>query len=312
LRANIGKVDAVLLTAAFSTRHPELRNVIAAELSRRGLIGEVRAAAQVDKSEFIRILEYRDRLRSAAANASEPPRLPDNLSYKARCELEVERLRGVPYELLKQKVDWLNPEGSAAYEVLVTDHWELMAEQVRADIGSNFERIRRKTIDELTRSTIQDTQSVYDALPATAQEALETGAKAAIEKQVEELDAFVREKFAAAALVGISQHGLPDDAPFVRGFLDKSSFYLNSAISAIVRVGDQTDSTTLVQIALESYAEHKLQAAEAALLLSQDPREIIDRLVRSNDPSACSLWPFKIGSVRWLRIKVYGNRTASQ
>lgn len=67
-------------------------------------------------------MEYRDRL-TAAPGETERAAVPENLSFDTDRSLAVERLRGLPFETLQQKIDWLNLEGSAAYEVLATDHW---------------------------------------------------------------------------------------------------------------------------------------------------------------------------------------------
>lgn len=282
LLPNLGEVSPLVLTAAFLTHHLKLRNAVAAELDRRGLMNEIRSAAQTDDSSFIRTLEYRDRLRVAAASGSEPPPLPDKLSFEAHNKFEVERLRHLPYEQLLHKVDWINLEGSAAYMALATEHWHLMADQVRGDIVDRFERIRQKTVDRFVQSALKETD--YAKLPAAAQEALETQTKAEVEKQWDEYTGFIRGRFAVAALAGIALHGTHADAPFVRRYLKKSSSYAEVAVKAAARVGDQSDVAPLLRLALDSYGDTKVKAAEAALLLSRDSREVLVQLVRSNQP----------------------------
>lgn len=131
LSARVVEIDATVLTAAFGTRHVALRNLIAIEMQRRGQLNDIREAAQSDASEAIRVLEYRERLRTAAAAGIERPPLPENLSYDAQHSLAVERLRGLPLEQLQQRIDWFNIENSAAYEVLATDYWDQMKDDVR-------------------------------------------------------------------------------------------------------------------------------------------------------------------------------------
>ena len=83
-RQNQCKVISVVLVAAFASRHDEIRQAVALELGRRGLLGEIREAAQADRSDAIRVLEYRDRLRTAIENGSERPLVPDGLPYDDR------------------------------------------------------------------------------------------------------------------------------------------------------------------------------------------------------------------------------------
>jgi hypothetical protein len=109
----VGQIDATVLTTAFATRHAALRHVIATELERRGQLNDIRDAARADTSEAIRLLEYRERLRTAAAAGTDRPPLPENLSHDAQRLLSIERLRGLPLEQLRQRIDWFNVENSA-------------------------------------------------------------------------------------------------------------------------------------------------------------------------------------------------------
>jgi hypothetical protein len=80
------------------------------ELERRGLLNDVRAAAHTDTSELVRVLEYRDRLRRAAASGADRPPVPENLTFDLSHALQTERLRGLPMETLIRRVDWFNPK----------------------------------------------------------------------------------------------------------------------------------------------------------------------------------------------------------
>jgi hypothetical protein len=276
ISARVGEIDATVLTAAFATRHAPLRNVIAVELERRGQLNDIRDAARADSSETIRVLEYRDRLRNAAAVGTERPPLPENLSYDAQRWLAVERLRGLPVEQLRQRIDWFNVENSAAYEVLATDHWEEMKDEIRADLSDGFERIRKPSLERYAQSVSQ--QIGLADLPAIKKAALE-----AIEKQLAgNIDAFSRRQFAAAALAGIARHGSGEDAASVRPFL-KDSLDRETAVRALARIGNQEDVPALLRVATEAYGNAKLEAAKVVLRLSDSSEEVIQSLFQSKD-----------------------------
>jgi hypothetical protein len=276
LSAKIAEVDASVLIAAFASRHVALRNLIAVEMRCRRQLNDIRDAAQSDDSEAIRVLEYRDRLQTAAAAGSERPPLPDNLSYDAQRSLAIERLRGLPLEQLRQRIDWFNLENTAAYEVLATDHWDVMKDEVRADVSDGFERIRKASLERYAQSVSQQIE-VPDK-SAAKRLALET-----IEKMLaEKIDPFSRRQFAAAALAGIERHGSEVDADSVRPFL-ANSLDRDVAIRALSRIGNRADVPALLRVATEAYGSTKLEAAKAALNLSENAPEVVTTLLESKD-----------------------------
>jgi hypothetical protein len=280
LSARISDVDPVVLTAAFATRHAELRNAIALEMERRGQLNDIRDAAQTDTSELVRVLEYRDRLR-AAAGETDRPAVPENLSFDAHRSLAVERLKGLPFETLQQKIDWLNIENSAAYEVLATEHWEQAKDQVRADLTDGFGRIRTASLERFLQSFGRE--SGLPDLPVVKETA-----RAAIEKQLSGIDQFSKQRFAAAALAGLDRHGSPEDAALVRPFLNES-LNRDVAIRALARLGTQEDVTALLRLASETYGDTRLEAAKAALRLSANSPGAIQSLLNTKDTDLVQL-----------------------
>ena len=167
--------------------------------------------------------------------------------------------------------------------MLALDHWDLVADQVRDDVATNFERIREQSI-----SRAVDELASKAGIPEGAVAAFRVGAAASIEKSFQDkIDDFMRDRFASAALVAISKRGSPSDAPFVRRFL--SSFDSDVAIDAIARLGDESDVPALINIARESYGGTKLNAAEAALRLSGSSAEVLETFVHSKDSELIEL-----------------------
>ena len=287
IKQNLHEIDSSVLVAAFSSRHSTLRAAIAAELDRRNLMSEIRAAAQADSTESIRVAEYRDRLRSATLTGSEPPLLPDALSYDIRKELEVERLRNLPSRQLEQALKWLSPDAAAAYEVIATEHWESFAEYVRRDLSEKFERIRVDTIERMTQEL--KSAQLAEIEDSAAAEALARTVTATTMAQLSpELDTFIREAFAKAAIAGIERHGTRDDAHLVRPYLTPF-LTQDAAIRALARVGDESDVPALIRIAIEGHGERQSAAARLALRLASDPSETLRIYIQSNDDTLVGL-----------------------
>jgi hypothetical protein len=269
-------IDQAVLTAAFASRHEAVRMAVATELHRRHRMDEIRAAAQDDSAAKIRTLEYRDRLEATTATGSERPEVPERVSYEDRRELELERLRGLSYEELQNRVGWLSAVGSVAYEVLARDHWDAMADQVRADIRDNFDRIREQWIDRFAEGGLEKSGFTLDEAKNTARMILDTQIK-------EDTQRFIRQTYAAGALAAIAEHGAAEDAPFVRRFLH-STLEGDVAIRALKRVGDKSDVPALIQIAQKQYDQTKELAAAQAVRLSDEPAAIIQTFSESNSP----------------------------
>ncbi len=311
MSARLQIVDDAVLIAAFSSRHQTLRDAIATELERRHLFGDIRTAAQDDTSEAIRILEYRDRLRTANLAGTDPPELPDNLSYDAHESLAVERLRPLAYEQLVRRIDWYPVEGRYAYRVLATDHWGAFAGQVRSDTADQFVNFRNESIERLARRFIPN---ITEQRRIPESEAREEAIRE-VTTQLSDLEGFIGQGFAAAALAGIERNGDARDAPFVRS-LPESTRTRAAAIRALARVGDASDVPSLIRIAEEAYGEAKGAAANAALRLSGDSAAVIRAFVRSSDSALVEIALSKMSelgdeSLKSIAVELLRSETAS-
>jgi Domain of unknown function (DUF4062) len=273
LRVNIDRIDQAVLVAAFSSRHDIVRELIAVELARRHLFDDVRPAAQRDTLESIRVLEYRDRLQLAPAG-SEPPPLPNDLSYENSKALGLERIQNLSYDQLSSRIEWFNIDGPPAYEALAIKYWDRFANQCRSDIADCFGRVRQQSIDRRVQLLVDSGRSEADAVELVVHGDL---------KLDDKLDSFIRRLFGAAALGAIAQHGSKEDATFVRPFL-ATSLERDAAIEALARVGDLTDVPALVRLATESYAETQRLAARVAIQLSEGSDDVLRALIASNEP----------------------------
>jgi len=282
LSRRMGQVDQAVLTAAFASRHNSLRLLIVKELELRGLLDEIRQAAQADEFDPVRVIEYRNRLGQAIATGSERPPLPERLSYSETMTLSVERLRGLPLLQLQQQIDWLNSDAAAAYEVLGLEHWDVVRESLRQDTAERFARIRRESLNRLAEAVARQvglsTSTTARALvTAKVEESLGSGS-----------DSFLQKQFAAAALHAIAVKGSSDDLAFVRSFLD-DVIERDRAIEAIARIGSLDDVPSLLRIASESHGATKAAAASAALRLSGDSADVLNAFISSNDSDLVAL-----------------------
>ncbi|WP_196523071.1 DUF4062 domain-containing protein [Nostoc commune] len=162
--------------------------------------------------------------------------------------------RGLTPEKLLQQIDWLSNNSTIAYQVLAQEHFPMFSEVVRSDLENNFEELKQKSIEKMYGKYEKDyVDGFLVGLNNT------------------EIDEFVKNKFIVAALSGLAMHGNTDDIYWGRRYILESKTLPDvrlEAVKIIERLGDNSDTNTLISVIKDSYGELQELAARASLKLS--------------------------------------------
>ena len=169
-------------------------------------------------------------------------------------------------ELAAAAVEWFGIDGVLAYKSLAMNHFDAIRAEIRTDLETGFERIRRKSIN-----------SVEATLGAEYANKLVEGFKS--------LDDFVRSRFVEAALAGLAINGEASDIRFGRQYL-QSGFTATTlaAVRIVCRFGTAEDVPGLLNVAKESWGEARDEAGICALRLSTTALDTALELIRITSP----------------------------
>lgn len=166
-------------------------------------------------------------------------------------------------EVTGAAVDWFGLDAPLAYKSLATDHFDAIRGELRTDLESGFERIRKKSFDSV--------ESRFGAEYAKK-----------IAEDFKALDDFVRSQFVEAALAGLAINGEASDIRFGRQHL-QSGFPATqlAAVRIVCRFGTAEDVPGLLNLAKDSWGEARDEAGVGALRLSPSPFEVALELIRT-------------------------------
>lgn len=270
------------LSQALDANSPDVRLLAAASLLERNrlTVDEARSLAN-DNDHRIRAIAFRSLIEEGADVRASV--LVDDLEYEtdlkikqrypswvrdlgiAKWQLLRDCYRQYSFEELQQAVDWA-AGGPQAYYVLATDHFEAFQDQLREDLGEDFERVRVEALEDLEADHGR-----------VAREFVE-------ERRDPELDDFLRLQFSASALAGLAEHGEEGDLDYGHEFIDASyDFVVDEAVKVVQRLGDEDDVDRLVTAARNSYGSTRRLSLQAAVALSEDRDTLLGELFALED-----------------------------
>lgn len=300
LRAAAGALNIKDLVRGADSAAAEVKKFSVAELARRGELSvQLAERLRTDSSLDIRQLaaqvivnrggmaELQKLREEAKATSPVAPRLSillGGLSALAGSRsvdsdaVALNHFKTLDRDELLSMVKWSSQDGVTAYKVLVSDHFEGMADVIRDDLRSGFERIRGKWTEHLKVEAGED----------FARKMSESFEK-------EGLNSFIRSQFVGAGLSGLALQGSPDDVEFGRRYLrdDDRSIQL-AATRIIAKFGNSTDIPALLAVSRAASGELKELTLVAAIRLSREPERLALQLARSRDQQ------MRRTALRWL------------
>jgi hypothetical protein len=215
-------------------------------------------------------------------------------------KLVLEYFKTLRYEQLLTKTSWA-VDGRSAYRVLAMRHFDQFGARVRSDLDNEFAAVLSAERDEIR---------------AGYREAAEKSGNHSLAERIahlpypefikemcpqlnwDELEEYTRRLFISAALAGLVVHGKQSDVLYARKYLLEPSLssglpsgprYRSEAVELLARFAEETDTETLRQIAVESYAPMRQVAAKALLGLAPGVNEISRQLMDSTDHEISNL-----------------------
>jgi len=166
---------------------------------------------------------------------------------------------------LEEVVNWYSIEGRLAYEALALDHFESIAPTLIQDFTDGFRRIREESL-----RPVRETQGPEEVRR--------------IEESFENLDQFIGEQFAEAALRGLAKNPFPEGVKIAKSYLKQDTYRArDAALEVVLQFGTSDEVQDLLKMAFDTYGERQKKAALGALKLSSDPLETWRELVLSEN-----------------------------
>jgi hypothetical protein len=167
---------------------------------------------------------------------------------------------------LEKKLDWYDSDGPTAYELLGLRNFELLKNNIIADLNDNFENFHKKSQDKL--------ENVFGV-----------NSKSILESYDQKLDNFIRSNYLASALRILEKHGHPESIRIARTYLNASNYedLKIAAIKIIEKMGDLSDIENVMSMYNTSYGETKILAADTVLKLCINTQEGVGFLFKTGD-----------------------------
>ncbi len=276
------KVTEQALLKGVENQWVSIRRMSATELARRGRLSEKLAHMLIkDGSVGIREIGFRELARQGVRPNPEEVRkvlsedttgqshslrgLLGGTTEHRRDEQEIMRMffKGQPLELAVSALDWFEVESTSAYKSIAIDRFESSAEEIRADLDTDFMRIRQHSIEKLKQSIG----------PEAAEQIIQRFSK---------LDNFIQSQYVEAALTALANHGAPDDIRFGRQYLTSTYQSVKlAAVRIVCRFGTAEDYEKLLDMAKTDWGEVRDEAGIGALRLSPTRFETARELTQS-------------------------------
>ncbi len=186
----------------------------------------------------------------------------------------IEMFRQDDLATLRGKISWFNADGPLAYRVMASKFFTENAERIRQDLRDNFKQLKQDSIDQL-RAEMGGSAVIDTYLSA---------------RDDHKVDEYIRICFVEAALVALSEYGQQSDAILAKSFLQLGKSGMEwyrvgkHAMALLARVGQASDATELVRVALEDPIIAGAEAAaQAAMRLDPGISETWKSLVLSDN-----------------------------
>jgi len=258
------QLDEALLIAGLEHSEKDVRVFAGEQLDALKKISEEMAHKMLkDESYALQTIAQRNLLQRGEISLSDVKNDYSNELHP----LGIEILSKKPIEELRSKIDWFSIDGTNAYEALAKHHFNDFAEQVRIDLGDDFESLRSKAFQELEQK-----------YPKEAGEIIKKFGKGG------DLDNFIHTSLITIALEALAEHGQASDAVLARRYMstDRTEARL-AAIKILEEFGDVSDCAELVKLTSPKSSVSQ-SAARAALKLSGRSVGMLNTLLDSDIP----------------------------
>lgn len=194
-------------------------------------------------------------------------------------------------EALLAEMQWHGTRGHQIYEALGRWHFNLIENRIESDLEDDFAQLRdadRQTYADAVRIEVEE-QFEREKGPLGDDQRRQVGLllDGALEKYEEtwaNVENFILSRFRIAALAALAANPSPRFARFGRRYLDDSDRETASLAIQIVRCcGGEEDVSALKELCASSWGDLKVSAAEAALTLSTNPRNLALELLAVED-----------------------------
>jgi hypothetical protein len=171
------------------------------------------------------------------------------------------------------ELDWYSLDGSIAYQVLATNRFHLVADDIRKDVSEGFKRLK-ETADKKLKASMG---AAADSLIRKWEEG--------------GLNRFIASRFLRAAVQGIAAHSTATDIGPARDWLNaKDREIPDGALEIISRYGDTSDVDSLIRCANERSGRTAAKAASVAIKLASNPVEVANRILKTNSSVVAFRW----------------------
>ena len=235
----IPRLSDASLAALSNMPMADLSEEAAAELGRRGL-----PSGAAKDAPHLR----RRRVTLASLLASRPP-VGGGTEPRETDDNRYERLSRQSSDELRAALDWYTVDGDVSYQLLA-ERGEISKETVRADLNSQFQRVRESS-DELL-------EKGYGAAAA-----------AKLKQQFANLNDFIAQQFSEKAMAVLASDSTWEDVPIARKLLSNDGTR-SSALEIIASNGDSSDVEQLLEIGRTSFGDDRSTALRGIRRLTSD------------------------------------------
>lgn len=181
---------------------------------------------------------------------------------------------------MEKSITWLGTEAKLCYLAWGLQGTPQILNQVRKDLTSQFERIKKAHLAKLNELRLECEKANEQAKLRSVQEMID---------KLGEYDQSMRNKLTESALKIMLAHGKNEDIKFAKEFMTSEEINLKLiAVELFVRLAGKEHLSTLIDIALEKTGEIKTEAAEKALKIDKEGRAW-DKFVNSKDVTLVKL-----------------------
>jgi len=203
-------------------------------------------------------------------------------AYDLRAEFHARR----PMADLLKDLSWIGGSSWSVYAGLGMGHFDDFADQIRADLDSEFQERREKyraNIERVIRADVEEKLGNLSNMQQPDAKLVQAGVRKGVDEFFEDftsLEAFTVKRFQVAALRALATHGTEEDAKYGRRLIaDGDRELTRECVRLLARVGGAEDASSLIEAAKFLRHEDSVLAAEAALAVSGNSLETITALI---------------------------------
>lgn len=194
--------------------------------------------------------------------------IPSNLPIDVEHLVKLKLLTKYRPEELVEMIDWYLPNGPYAYQVVATQHFDIISHRIRTDLNKSFESLRLESKKRLQGEYGQEfTQAL---------------------EMSQDVHEYIRSLYISAALSGLAVNGCPEDIRFARQYIGRTKHGIGNmgAIKIMERFGDVSDAESLINNIPKTASSKELGLrAKVALSLSSGTDGTFRTLMESSNPT---------------------------